>query len=327
MSEVVLSARGVTKLYPVYGGVFSRQRGDVKAVQDVSLDLNRGETVGLVGESGCGKSTLGRMLLRLENATAGTVTVEGKDILHAPKSELFPMRRHMQMIFQDPYSSLNPRMTIGEIVQEPLAIHRVGDRRERTAMALGLIQKVGLKEEMLDRYPHEFSGGQRQRVGIARALALSPRIIVADEPVSALDVSVQAQVINLMVSLQKELQLTYLFISHDLSVVEYISDRIMIMYLGRIVEEGPKRTIFDSPKHPYTRALIASAPVRDPRKREVRVALKGEIPSAMNPPAGCAFHPRCPYMIPACKEIIPPLEAVNDGDPTHRAACIRKHEI
>lgn len=327
-TETILTCKQLQKLYPIRSGVFSRHTNDVKAVQDVTLDLKRGETLAIVGESGCGKSTLGRTIIRLEEPTGGEVLFEGQDLASASSKELFLLRRDLQMIFQDPYSSLNPRMTVGEIIREPLDIHKIGARSERTAKVEELMNAVGLKPEVIDRYPHEFSGGQRQRIGIARALALEPKIIIADEPVSALDVSVQAQVINLMVSLQKKMDLTYIFISHDLSVVEYISDRIAIMYLGRIVEQGSKETIFKNPSHPYTRALIASVPVPDPRMRKTDAPIHGETPSAVNPPAGCAFHPRCPHMIDACKAAVPPLERVSpSSEADHVAACIRKHEI
>jgi oligopeptide/dipeptide ABC transporter ATP-binding protein len=315
------------KFYPIRGGVFSRKLADVKAVHDVSLDVMPGETLGLVGESGCGKSTLGRTLMRLEEPTAGKVFFEGKDLAHARGRDLFILRREIQMIFQDPYSSLNPRMTVGEIVREPLDIHKIGTPAERREKVSQLFDAVGLKPEVRDRYPHEFSGGQRQRVGVARALALGPKLIIADEPLSALDVSVQAQVINLMVQLQRKLGLTYLFISHDLSVVEYISDRIAIMYLGRIVEEGRKETIFSRPMHPYTQALTAAAPIADPRVRRDRVPVQGETPSPINPPSGCAFHPRCPFAAEICRQQVPTLQAADTpGDPGHRAACVRMHE-
>ena len=326
--DVILEVRDLKKHYPIRGGVFSRKQGDVKAVDGVTFSLQRGETLGLVGESGCGKSTLGRTLMRLEEATAGTVLYENKDLVSASKRELFILRREIQMIFQDPYSSLNPRLPVGEIVREPLDVHKLGPAPDRQEKVEALLERVGLKRETINRYPHEFSGGQRQRVGIARALALEPRIIVADEPVSALDVSVQAQVINLMVSLQKRLNLTYLFISHDLSVVEYISDSIAIMYLGRIVEKGKKETIFKKPSHPYTRALIASVPNPDPRARRVQMPIEGEIPSPVNPPSGCTFHPRCPFAIDRCKtehQVLEPMKT--EDDPSHVVACIRKFEI
>jgi oligopeptide/dipeptide ABC transporter ATP-binding protein len=323
----LLQVRDLVKSYPLRGGFFRRSIGAVRAVQGVSFDLVAGETLGLVGESGCGKSTLGRNILRLEDATSGSVIFDGTDLMALSHRELFHHRRDMQMIFQDPYSSLNPRMTVGEIIQEPLDIHRIGTRKDRESTVRELLEAVGLRPEYSSRYPHEFSGGQRQRIGIARALALRPRVIVADEPVSALDVSVQAQVLNLMVALQRERNLTYIFISHDLSVVEYISDRIAIMYLGRIVEEGPKDTIFSRPAHPYTRALIESAPVPDPERRRERPPIKGETPSPVNPPSGCAFHPRCPFATDACSKTIPALERANPTDDRHRVACLRKDEI
>lgn len=328
MSEVILRVEELKKYYPIRGGVFSRKQADVKAVDGVSFDVRRGETLGLVGESGCGKSTLGRTLMRLEEPTEGRVSFEGADLAHAGRKELFVLRREIQMIFQDPYSSLNPRLPVGDIVREPLDVHKIGTREARQKKVEELCLQVGLKPEVINRYPHEFSGGQRQRVGIARALALEPKVIVADEPVSALDVSVQAQVINLMVQLQRRLGLTYIFISHDLSVVEYISDTIAIMYLGRIVEKGRKETIFRNPSHPYTQALIASVPNPNPRKRRVQVPIEGEMPSPVNPPRGCAFHPRCPFVRDVCKESRPELQPHGrTGDPDHLVACVRKDEI
>ncbi len=321
----LLRVEDLHKFYPVRGGVLARKQAEVKAVHGVSFEVAAGETLGLVGESGCGKSTLGRLLLRLEAPTRGSVYFEGRDLARLRSRELFPLRRDLQMIFQDPYSSLNPRMTIGEIVREPLDVHRAGARAGRRETARALLGRVGLAADLYDRYPHELSGGQRQRVGIARALALRPRLIVADEPVSALDVSVQAQALNLMVGLQREFGLTYIFISHDMSVVEYISDRVAVMYLGRLVEIGPKASVFGRALHPYTRALIEAVPVADPRRRVRRVALAGETPSALSPPPGCAFHPRCPFAAPACRESVPALES--PGAPGHFAACHRLREL
>jgi oligopeptide/dipeptide ABC transporter ATP-binding protein len=326
----LLRVEELKKYYPVRGGVFGGKIGDVRAVDGVNLSVTEGETLGLVGESGCGKSTLGRTIMRLEDPTSGRVYFEGKDVAHAAKAELFALRRDIQMIFQDPYSSLNPRMTVGEIVREPLLVHKIGSKPQQIETVRALLETVGLTGEMLERYPHEFSGGQRQRIGLARALALNPKLVIADEPVSALDVSVRSQVLNLMVRLQRDRHLTYIFISHDLSVVEHVSDTIAIMYLGRIVEKGPADTIFAKPAHPYTRALIAAIPVPDPRQRHETAPVKGEAPSPVNPPPGCPFHPRCPYAIPACSEIVPPLEPAprsEGGAREHLAACIRKHEI
>ena len=321
------------KHYPIRGGIWGAKIGDVRAVDGVSFSVTKGETLGLVGESGCGKSTLGRTLIRLEDPTAGRVLFEGKDLAHASRDELFILRRDIQIIFQDPYSSLNPRMTIGEIVREPLVVHRVGTKAEQLDKVRNLLETVGLTGEMLGRYPHEFSGGQRQRIGVARALALDPKLVIADEPVSALDVSVQSQVLNLMVRLQRERELTYVFISHDLSVVEHVSDSIAIMYLGRIVEKGPVDRIFEHPAHPYTRALLEAIPNPDPRERRDRAPVEGEAPSPVSPPPGCAFHPRCPFAIDECRADVPALEPVDmappggDAESAHVAACVRKHDI
>ena len=326
MNDVILEVNNLTKHFPIFGGVFSRKKGDVRAVQDVSFKLKKGETLGLVGESGCGKSTLARTIIRLEEATSGEVIFQGKDLLNCSRKEMFKQRRDIQMIFQDPYSSLNPRMTVGEIVREPLTVHKIGKRSERRDKVVDLFESVGLSEDMVNRYPHEFSGGQRQRVGIARALALQPRVILADEPVSALDVSVQAQVINLLVRLQKEFDLTYVFISHDLSVVEYISDSIAIMYLGRIVEIGSKEEIWNNHAHPYTHALLEAVPLPDPRIIRKKIPVRGETPSPSNPPAGCAFHPRCEFTILECSKSVPVLEPFKNN-PNHLSACIRKEEL
>jgi len=339
--EPILIAEGLKKYYPVRGGVLGGKIGEVLAVNGVSFTVRRGETLGLVGESGCGKSTLGRVLNRLEDPTAGRVLFEGKDVASAKGDELLRLRRDIQTIFQDPYSSLNPRMTIGEIVREPLLVHREGAKAEQLRKVQDLLEVVGLSADLLGRYPHEFSGGQRQRVGIARALALEPKLVIADEPVSALDVSVQSQVLNLMVRLQRDRNLTYVFISHDLSVVEYISDTIAIMYLGRIVEIGSVEAIFERAAHPYTHALIKAIPVPYPEGRVEHAPLEGETPSPVSPPSGCPFHPRCPFAIQACQETVPVLERVGDRvsegcDPArgvadgfreHRVACVRKGEI
>ncbi len=331
MSEApLLVVEDLKKFYPVRGGVFAAKVGDVRAVDGVSLTVRAGETLGLVGESGCGKSTLGRTIMRLEEPTDGRVLFEGRDVANASKSELFQIRRDIQAIFQDPYSSLNPRMTIGEIVREPLEVHRIGTKAEQIEKVRALLETVGLTGEMLDRYPHEFSGGQRQRVGVARALALDPKLVIADEPVSALDVSVRSQILNLMTRLQRERNLAYVFISHDLSVVEHISDSIAIMYLGRIVESGPAETVFARPAHPYTRVLLSAIPIADPDQRRTAVPLQGEAPSPIEPPPGCPFHPRCAFAIDACRSLVPPLEPTPDSPvlpKPHLAACIRKHEI
>ncbi len=321
MSTPLLKVENVTKSFPIHGGLFSREVASVKAVQGISFEIKKGETLGLVGESGCGKSTLGRCLIRLHDVTSGNIFYNGKDITHIKGEELREMRRKMQIIFQDPFASLNPRMTIGSILEEPLIIHNLfesaKDRQDRISQ---LIDLVGLRREHLNRYPHEFSGGQRQRVGIARALAVNPELIVCDEPVSALDVSIQAQVINLLMELQQKLGLTYIFIAHDLKVVEHVSNRVAVMYLGKIVEMAEAEELYRNPKHPYTKALLSAIPVPDPRGKEERIILTGDVPSPINPPSGCHFNPRCPIAIDDCKTIVPPLE---EKAKDHVAACIR----
>jgi oligopeptide/dipeptide ABC transporter ATP-binding protein len=315
----LLEVRDLKKHFPIYAGLFSRVAGQVYAVDGVSFRIERGETLGLVGESGCGKSTVGRTLLKLLEPTDGKIIVRGADITGLDREEMLPYRRQMQMIYQDPYASLNPRMSAGEIVGEPLAIHRVGTPAERRERVEYLFDRVGLRPETLDRFPHEFSGGQRQRIGIARALALSPELIVGDEPVSALDVSIQAQIINLLIDLQDEFGLSYLFVAHDLAVVEHISHRVAVMYLGRIVEMTDKRTLFDMPLHPYTEALLSAVPIPKARaKGRKRVILTGDVPSPINPPPGCHFHQRCPYAMARCKVEAPALREVVPG---HLASC------
>jgi len=317
----LVSAVGLTKTYAITGGAFlRRQTTALRAVDGVDLDIMPGETLGLVGESGCGKSTLGRTLIRLIEPTGGTILFDGTDITALDMRAMRPKRRAMQIIFQDPYGALNPRMSVEDIIMEPLVIHGAKGDAATRALVADMLRLVGLPQRAASRFPHEFSGGQRQRIGIARALALKPRFVVCDEPVSALDVSVQAQIVNLLQDLQAELGLTYLFIAHDLSVVKHISDRVAVMYLGKIVEIAEKRTIYAAPQHPYTRALIAAVPVLRPqdRGRGRRTRLAGEIPSALNPPAGCHFHTRCPHVMPICRTQEPLLRTTAIG---HQVAC------
>lgn len=314
----LVEVKQLKKFFPLRGHFFSRSKSFVQAVTGVNLEIRRGETLGLVGESGCGKSTLGRLILRLEEPTEGKILFEGEDILQYDAEKMRHLRRQMQIIFQDPYSSLNPRKTIGSIIGEPLVIHNIGAKKERGERVRKLMEVVGLRPEHINRYPHEFSGGQRQRIGIARALALNPKLIIADEPVSALDVSIQAQVLNLLQDLQDEFHLTYLFIAHDLSVVEHISNRVAVMHLGRIAEMAPSDLIYRQPKHPYTQALLASNPIPDPTSNRKRMLLQGEVPSPINPPPGCNFHTRCPQRFEPCDREVPVMREVEPG---HWVAC------
>lgn len=318
-SEYLLQVKELKKYYPVRGGFLRRKIGDVKAVDNISLELKRGETFGLVGESGCGKSTAGRTITRLYKPTEGKIFFEGKDITTLRGSELRDLRQDIQMVFQDPYASLNPKMMVGSIVSEPLVNYGKGSENSLKQEVMDLLLRVGLSEEAYFKYPHEFSGGQRQRIGIARALALKPKLIVADEPVSALDVSVQSQVLNLLKELQSEFNLTLLFIAHDLSVVKHMSDRIGVMYLGNLVEISEADEIYENPKHPYTQALISAIPQPDPRNKSERIILSGDVPSPQNPPVGCAFHPRCQQAMPQCSEKKPHLKEVNKE---HRVSCL-----
>jgi len=317
-STAVLEVHDLKKYFPIRKGLLQRAGGMVFAVDGVSFTIAKGETLGLVGESGCGKSTVGRTVLRLIEPTAGSIWIAGSDITTLSKSELRSYRRQMQIIFQDPFSSLDPRMSAGDIVAEPLRVHGVGSGAEVRAKVATLFERVGLRRAQMDNYPHQFSGGQRQRIGIARALALQPKLIIGDEPVSALDVSIQAQVLNLMMDLQKELGLTYLFISHNLAVVEHISHRIAVMYLGRIVEYTDKRTLFTRAQHPYTEQLLLAVPVPDPRVKRQKRMLQGDVPSPINPPSGCHFHTRCPFAVDRCRAEAPALREVKPG---HWVAC------
>ncbi|MDO8975485.1 ABC transporter ATP-binding protein [Reyranella sp.] len=314
----VIEVKDLKKHFPVKKGLLRRTVGQVYAVDGVTFTVGAGETLGLVGESGCGKTTAGRAAMRLVEPTSGSIKVEGKEIMGLSKGELRPYRRQMQIIFQDPFSSLNPRMTAGDIVGEPLLVHGVANAKERQEQVSALFARVGLRPAQMSNYPHQFSGGQRQRIGIARALALGPKLIVGDEPVSALDVSIQAQVINLLMELQAERRLSYLFISHNLAVVEHISHQIAVMYLGRIVEYADTRSIFTNAQHPYTEALLAAVPVPDPAIKRKKIVLQGDVPSPVKPPSGCHFHTRCPYAVARCKVEAPPLREIAPG---HQVSC------
>jgi len=315
---LLLEVKHLKKHFPIKGGVFSKTIGYVYAVDDINFTLEKGETLGLVGESGCGKSTTGRTILRLIEPTDGAIYFEGQDITTLDKSAMRALRREMQIIFQDPYASLNPRMTVGSIIGEPLEIHKIAKGSEKEERVASLLQKVGLRAEDMRKYPHEFSGGQRQRIGIARALALNPKLIVCDEPVSALDVSIQAQVINLLEDLQEEFGLSYLFIAHNLNVVEHISNRVAVMYLGQIVELASDEELYKNPQHPYTEALLSAVPIPDPTVKKKRIILEGDVPSPINPPKGCHFHTRCMYKDKICEEVEPEFKDIGGG---HWVAC------
>lgn len=323
-TNILLETKNLSKYFTGKKGLLNRQPAQVKAVDHVSLTVNKGETLGLVGESGCGKSTLGRTILRLIPATEGQVLYNGEDILTYDKKKMWEMRRKLQIIFQDPYSSLNPRMTVYDLISAPLEVYKVGTKEERREMVEEILQEVGLDKQYLNRFPHEFSGGQRQRIGIARALILNPEFVVCDEAVSALDVSVRAQVLNLMRNMQQKKNLTYLFISHDLSVVRHISDRIAVMYLGSVAEVAEKAQLYSNPMHPYTKALLSAIPLPDVKKKRQRIILQGDVPSAYNPPSGCKFHTRCPYATDRCKQEIPVLRQM---EKEHQVACHRAEEL
>lgn len=323
-TNILLETKNLSKYFTGKKGLLNRQPAQVKAVDHVSLTVNKGETLGLVGESGCGKSTLGRTILRLIPATEGQVLYNGEDILTYDKKKMWEMRRKLQIIFQDPYSSLNPRMTVYDLISAPLEVYKIGTKAERREMVEEILQEVGLDKQYLNRFPHEFSGGQRQRIGIARALILNPEFVVCDEAVSALDVSVRAQVLNLMRNMQQKKNLTYLFISHDLSVVRHISDRIAVMYLGSVAEVAEKAQLYSNPMHPYTKALLSAIPLPDVKKKRQRIILQGDVPGAYNPPSGCKFHTRCPYATDRCKQEIPVLRQMEKG---HQVACHRAEEL
>ena len=323
-TNILLETKNLSKYFTGKKGLLNRQPAQVKAVDHVSLTVNKGETLGLVGESGCGKSTLGRTILRLIPATEGQVLYNGEDILTYDKKKMWEMRRKLQIIFQDPYSSLNPRMTVYDLISAPLEVYKIGTKAERREKVEEILQEVGLDKQYLNRFPHEFSGGQRQRIGIARALILNPEFVVCDEAVSALDVSVRAQVLNLMRNMQQKKNLTYLFISHDLSVVRHISDRIAVMYLGSVAEVAEKAQLYSNPMHPYTKALLSAIPLPDVKKKRQRIILQGDVPSAYNPPSGCKFHTRCPYATDRCKQEIPVLRQMEKG---HQVACHRAEEL
>ena len=316
--DLLIEVIDLVKYFPVYGGVFRREVAQVKAVDGVSFNIRKGETLGLVGESGCGKSTISQTMIRLIPHTKGSVLFEGKDVFQLKGDDLKQMRRNMQIVFQDPYSSLDPRLPVGESIAEGLVIHNIGTKQERFDMVMAVMQKVGLEDYHAMRYPHEFSGGQRQRIGIARALVLQPKFLILDEPVSALDVSVQAQVLNLLKDLQRDLDLTYLFVAHNLGVVEHISDRVAVMYLGKIVETTDRETLYKNPLHPYTQALLLAIPAATPDQKKERQIISGDVPSPLNPPSGCRFHPRCPIAEQICSQEEPELRELRPG---HLAAC------